>query len=250
MGQKFILYIFICIVLFSCKKENTNAPGTLPNSYSNQALGASAKDMLRDDQYNNITIQIEYMPGYPLDTATLSNVTSYLSSICNKPGGISITQTEIPSGGDTLNVTQVAIIESQYRTAYTSGNTLALYILVTDGYDTAANVLGFAYRCTSVCLFGKNIYDRSGGYDELTRIALESGVLEHELGHIMGLVNNTTPMVVPHQDTAHGYHCNNPNCLMYYEMETSDNVFGMLGANNIPKLDSNCMNDLAANGGK
>jgi hypothetical protein len=82
-------------------------------------------------------------------------------------------------------------------------------------------------------------------FGEVTRVALESSVLEHELGHIMGLVNLTTPMVVFHQDTAHGYHCNNPNCLMYYAMETND-ALGMIGANNIPVLDVNCKNDLMA----
>ena len=234
---------------FSCKKETTYAPGTLPNSYSNQSLGASAKDMLTDNTYTSITIQVQYMPGYSLDPTTISNVTAYLSGICNKPDGVTITQTQIAADGDSLNLTQVAILESQNRTSYTSGHNLALYVLVTDGYDTAGAVLGFAYRCTSICLFGGNIFAHSGGLGEVTRDALESSVLEHELGHILGLVNNTTPMVVPHQDVAHGYHCTNPNCLMYYAMETNDGL-GMIGANNIPLLDSNCMDDLHANGGK
>lgn len=237
------------IFLFSCKKETTTNPTALPNSYSDQSLGASNKDMLTADQYTSIVIQVQYMPGYELDAAALTNITTYLNGICNKPGGITITQSEIPANGDTLNVTSVAILEKKYRTAYTNGNTLDLYVIVTDGYDTATATLGFAYRCTSICLFGANIFEHSGGLGEVSRVSLESSVLEHELGHIMGLVNLTTPMVIPHQDVAHGYHCNNTKCLMYYAMETSD-AFGMLGSNDIPVLDSNCMNDLHAIGGK
>ena len=146
-------------------------------------------------------------------------------------------------------MTTIAILESKNRTAYNAGNSVALYVLVTDGYDTAVNTLGFAYRCTSICLFGANIFSHSGKLGQVSRDALETGVLEHELGHILGLVNIATPMVVFHQDTTHGNHCDNPKCLMYYAMETKD-IFGIIGANHIPLLDSNCRNDLRANGGK
>jgi predicted Zn-dependent protease len=247
--KKLLPILFLSMIVFSCKKESTPAPGTLSNSYSNQALGAAAKDMLSGGTYTNISIQVQYMPGYALEDATISNITAYLNGICNKPGGVTVSQTQIGANGDTLDVNKVAVIESQNRTTYNTGNTLALYILVTDGYDTAAATLGFAYRATSICLFGGNIFAHSGGFGEVSREALESGVLEHELGHIMGLVNLTTPMVTQHQDAAHGYHCNNSKCLMYYAMETND-VFGMIGANNIPVLDSNCLKDLQANGGK
>ena len=72
---------------------------------------------------------------------------------------------------------------------------------------------------------------------------MESTVLEHEFGHLMGLVNLGTPEKITHQDVAHGNHCTDPNCLMYWEKE-----FSMAGF--VPKLDSNCLNDLRGNGGK
>jgi hypothetical protein len=245
--KKLLPVLCLMLFLFSCKKESTN-PESLPNAYSDQSVGASANDMLSADKYTTLNIQIQYMPGYELDATTIANVTTYLTSLCNKPGGINITQSEIAANGDTLNVSEVAVIESQNRTSYTSGTTLAVHVLVTDGYDTSLTTLGFAYRNTSICLFGEDIFNNSGGAGEVTRIGLESTVLEHEFGHIMGLVNLGTPMVVFHQDTAHGNHCNNPNCLMYYAVEIHAGL-GML-ASNIPVLDSNCRNDLHANGGK
>ena len=246
--KKLVPLLLAILSLYSCTKE-VAAPDALPNDYSNQALGASAKDLLTGTNYTSVTIQVQYMPGYQLDPTALSNVTAYLTGICNKPGGVTISQSQIAGSGDTLQLEKVAILEKQNRTAYTSGHNLALYILVTDGYDTAAATLGFAYRCTSIALFGKNIFDHSGGFGEVTRVALESSVLEHELGHILGLVNLATPMVTDHQDTQHSNHCNNTSCLMYYAMETND-AFNMILANDIPTLDSNCMNDLHANGGK
>ncbi len=249
--KKILFVLCAAVLLYSCTKPATNTdPTYLPNSYSDQQLGASANDMLSAKTYTSISIQVQYMPGYELDPTTISNVTAYLNTLCNKPGGITISQSQIAGdGGDTLNQTQVEILEKQYRTAYTNGNTLSLYVIVTDGFDTSLNVLGFAYRNTSICLFGKDIFTNSNGAGQVNRVTLESGVLEHELGHIMGLVNLGTPMVVPHQDTAHGNHCNNKDCLMYYSIETHG-AFGMMVSNNIPVLDSNCRNDLHANGGK
>jgi predicted Zn-dependent protease len=246
--KKTLLLLFITLSLFSCRKENTD-PAYLPNSYSDQSLGASANDLLSAAKYTTLTVQVQYMPGYQLDTNAINNVTAYLNTLCNKPSGITITQSQIAANGDTLNPERVAILERQNRTAYTNGSTIALYIIVTDGYDTSGTVLGFAYRNTSICLFGKSIVNNSGGLFEPSRVSLESSVLEHELGHIMGLVNLGTPMVTSHQDVAHGNHCSNPACLMYYSIDVYDGS-NLLHPNNIPILDSNCRADLHANGGK
>ena len=244
--KKIVLFIFITLFFFSCRKVS-NDPAYLPDSYSNQSVGASARDLLNAAKYTTVNIQIQYMPGYQLDTVTISNVAAYLNDLCNKPGGFNITQSQVAGSGDTLNPEKVGILEKQNRTAYTSGSTIALYVLVTDGYDTSGTILGFTFRNTSICLFGKNIFDRSGGFSEPSRISLESSVLEHELGHIMGLVNLRTPMVADHQDLAHGNHCSNPQCLMYYSIDLHTSI---LHPNIIPPLDSNCRNDLHANGGK
>ena len=243
-----LLFIACVLFLFSCKKESNTNPETLPNSYSDQALGKSANDLLSGAKYTTLNIQVQYMPGYELETATITNLTNYLNGICNKPGGINITQTQIAANDNTFTVDSAAITERINRTAYTSGSTIAVYILVTDGYDTSQATLGFAYRNTSICLFGKDIFTNSGGLLQVSRVALETSVLEHEFGHILGLVNLGSPMQVFHQDTVHGNHCNNAHCLMYYAIDTHDALPGM--SNTVPVLDSNCLNDLRANGGK
>jgi hypothetical protein len=244
--KKLLLLFSLTIFFFSCKKQ-ANDPYTLPDAYANQGLGTAAHDLLSADKYTSLSIQIQYMPGYQLDTAAITKVTNYLTAICNKPGGINITQTQIAGSGDTLNPAKVEAIEKTNRTAYNSGSTLALYFLVSDGYDTSVSTLGFAYRSTSICLFGKDIFDHSGGYGQMSRVNLETSVLEHELGHILGLVNLGSPMQAAHQDVAHGNHCSNTKCLMYYAIELH---VGLGLSSTVPPLDSNCRNDLNANGGK
>lgn len=246
--RKLLTFSLVVIVLFSCKKQQIVNPEALPNAYSNQALGKSAFDMLSSTTYTSLTVQIQYMTGYSLADATIANLTVFLDSICNKPDGITINQTEIAAHGHVFTVDSAAIVEKNNRTAYTNGHTLVLYILVTDDFDTSLTTLGFAYRNTSICLFGKDIFTNSGGPGQVTRVALETSVLEHEICHIMGLVNLGTPMVVPHEDPSHVNHCVNPRCLMYYAINTNRAFLGMAGA--IPLIDSNCRRDLRANGGK
>ena len=96
---------------------------------------------------------------------------------------------------------------------------------------------------------GSTILQNSGGIGQVSRTKLYSTVLEHEFGHLMGLVDLGSPMITNHKDGAHGNHCNNQNCLMYYASETTD-LLGFLLTGNIPALDANCANDLHANGGR
>jgi hypothetical protein len=72
--------------------------------------------------------------------------------------------------------------------------------------------------------------------------------MEHEYGHLLGLVNLGSPMQVDHKDPASN-HCNNSSCLMYYETQVGQ-MGGILVSGPVPSLDANCRNDLKANGGK
>lgn len=247
--MKQILLIALTIILFSlgCSKSDNKTGG----SYSHdRATGASANDLLSSAHYTSLKIEIQYMPGFQPDAAAIDHLTSFLSSRLNKPEGIEIIQKQIPAAaGTVLSAQDVRNIEKQNRTIYTSGNQLGAYFLFTNGKYTDNNVLGIAYQNTSMCLFGKTIYDNSDGVGQASRIKLEATVLEHEFGHILGLVNTGSSMQTAHQDAAHGAHCNNENCLMYYAAETTD-ILGFLVTGNIPSLDASCINDLKANGGK
>jgi hypothetical protein len=98
-------------------------------------------------------------------------------------------------------------------------------------------------------LLGGTIANNSGGFSQPSRETVETTVLQHEFGHILGLVGNGTPTVQDHQDEANGAHCDVDTCLMYFAVRTSDFVNNLMGGN-VPELDSQCIQDLQANGGK
>ncbi len=244
-----ILLLFSLLTLYSCKKDSDfkNAPDNADELH-NKNVGASARDLLSLEKYKSLVVEMQFMPGFTPDAAAANELRLFLEARLNKPGGIIIEMREIAaSGSTTLSAADLKTIENNNRTAFTSGDRIALYVLYTNGAYTNANTLGVAYRNTSAAIFGKTARDNSGGIGQASRTKLETTVLTHEIGHLLGLVDIGTPMVTNH--IANGNHCNNSNCLMYYTAETTD-ILGFLITGSIPQLDANCVNDLKANGGK
>ncbi len=254
MRLKFVLvpvtWVLISFFFSGCSKTDYRTGLAAINAANDKITGSSARDLLTSVSFNQLNIEIQYMTGFAPDVASLNNLAAFLNSLINKPGGIVISQKEIPAGNKaSYTINDIAGLEQKNRTSFTSGSQVSVYVLITDGVYTDPSVLGVAYRNTSLCLFGKTIFDNSSSIGQLSRTQLESAVAEHEFGHLLGLVDLGTPMLTNHKDDAHGRHCNVKNCLMYYATETSD-IFGLLVSGNIPALDAQCLADLHANGGK
>ncbi len=250
--KKIAIAIFVCLCFIHCSKTSSTLSGlaSLPSDDNNKPVGSSAHDLLASSSHGKLVVEIQYMPGMQLQAQTVANLSSFLGTYLNKPAGIDITQQQVPSAGKaTMNLSDIALSESQNRTGFNSGSQMVVYVLVTDAAYETANVLGIAYRNTSIGLLGKTIQSNSGGIGQASRVKLETTVLEHEFGHLLGLVDNGSAMQVNHKDAANGAHCNNSNCLMYYQVESTD-FLGFLVTGNIPVLDANCVNDLKANGSK
>ena len=249
----FIFFGLLMIVInTSCTKTENGITTQLPsiNSDNNKVVGASAKDLLAATIYTSVKIEIQYMPGYAPDATAINNLTSFFKNLINKPSGIIVLQTPIAASGKaTLSVNDIATIEKNNRTVFSSASQLGVYFLYTDGAYSEGNVLGLAYRNTSMCIIGKTIHDNSGAVGQVSRTKLETTVLQHEMGHILGLVDLGSTMQTNHKDAAHGNHCSNTDCIMYYASETTD-ALGFLLTGAIPSLDVNCSADLRANGGR
>lgn len=224
------------------------------NNYDNRSVGLSANDLLSASRYKVINLDICYVKKHQLPQSVVDDAVNFLGRYCNKPGGVFVHEKEIPMQGGKLYVNDLITIEKIYRTKFEKAgknniDTLGLFILVTEGDYYIENILGVAYKNTSVALFDGIISANSGGLTQPSRETLLATVLRHELGHMLGLVNTGTEMQTDHQDETHGKHCDNEQCLMYYKVQTTD-VLSILAGNIIPDLDANCQADLKANGGK
>jgi len=250
MKMKAFIAALLLFSITACKKDVTFTNNPNADDLHNKPVGFSANQLLGAATYKSLKIEVQYMTGYAPDAAALNHLQATLSAYLNKPSGITIVTKEISASSSTiLSIDQVRTIEEQNRTVFTTGDQLGVYFLYTNGNYTDNGVLGVAYRNTSMVLFGKKIHDNSGAIGQASRTKLEATVLEHEFGHILGLVDLGSTMQTNHKDSTHGNHCNNSNCLMYYAAETTD-ILGFLITGNIPSFDANCVADLHANGGK
>lgn len=260
MRLKPILLLTVMFILFlSCDENSVTDPDTNPDdnnenpafSYDHKnAPGSSATDFLRDDDFGNLIVEIDYMEGYEPTEEAINNLQTFLEQRLKKSTVTILSPSSVAARGQSNYTTsEVRDLEEANRNEYSEENTLAAYILILDGEYEQSNVLGIAYYNTSTALFGESIQNASSGVGSNPRDIIEATVLRHEFGHLFGLVDNGTEMQQDHKDGEHGDHCNNENCLMYYSVRTTD-FFSVLLGGEIPELDDQCLSDLEAAGGK
>lgn len=216
-------------------------------------VGKLANQLLAGDRFTRMEIEMVYMSGFRPTNFMLAEMTTFLQDFVNKPDGIIFRQKEI-TAVDQANytVTDIRELEKTHRERYNERGIFTVFLLVVDGYfsqdDEDSFALGAAYNSSSIVLFGPRIVENSGGFRRPSLPVLETTVTLHELGHLMGLVNNGTDMVHEHEDEEYESHCDNERCLMYWAVETNRGL-NLMGST-MPELDENCRNDIRANGGK
>lgn len=223
-------------------------------SYSHKrSVGASANDLLAGDKFTSLVVEVDFMTGFEPDAGALDLLGDFLAARLNKSSVTIRAPTEIPAEGQqAYTLDEIRALENHHRDEFTEGSRLVAYMLIVDGEFEQANVLGVAHLNTSTAYFGAALDAVSGGLTQPTRRQAEASVFRHEFGHLLGLVaipGSGTDMQTDHQDEAHGHHCDDDTCLMYYAVESTD-LFASVFGGSIPELDANCLADLEANGGK
>ncbi len=242
-----LLVVAALLVAVSCDNQPTdsnNGPGDGEPFSHVRPPGSSALAFLQNDMFDELIVEIQYMPGYrPTDNA-LEELRGFLTEHSGKSDVIITEPEEVPSGGqDAYTANDIRQLEQEHRRYYTEGSVLASYNLFVDGRHTNENVLGIAYYNTSNAYFGETIHDVSSPALGPSRSNVEGTVLLHEYGHLFGLVDNGIDMQEPHQEN--GPHCSENSCIMYHAMNTT-NFFENLFDGSIPGLDAYCLSDLQA----
>lgn len=111
-----------------------------------------------------------------------------------------------------------------------------------------SSAIGFHISKTNVIAIFKDVIKSTANSTQpLVPKYVEQATLVHEMGHALGLVNNGVPMYTPHQDTTHGAHCSNPDCVMYYSNEGTTSMMSFaaqaLTKLSIVMFDQQCLND-------
>lgn len=260
---KLILVLFATLI--SCSKDSENStsiiedengnPIEVDTSVNKKNVGDSANDLLSSSSFEKLVVEIMYVGELAPTTTTLDNFKGFLEARLNKPQGIDIVLRQIDNEGqDIYSIQDIRNIEDTNRSKFNEQGSIAVSGIFIDGeYDQNTDngsVLGVAYRNTSFVIFEQTIREFSNQPLAPSLTTLESVVVNHEVGHLFGLINAGTTMQTDHQDIEHGRHCTDENCLMFWTAETGEGLLNMLTGGSIPSLDTLCISDLRANGGK
>lgn len=258
---KFTSLIFIFSCLFACKSNDDEGTNINDATAENRkALGVSAADLLSDDTYTSMTVELVYTAAFAPRQSTIDDFRTLLTERVNKPGGINFIETVIePPAGAPFSTAEIREIENEVRTQYTSGDTIAVYVFFASGNnvnDTNTTVtLGTAYQNTSIVVYEKTLREITVNEPELLPI-LEATTLLHEFGHIFGLVNIQNDDIHPgniHEDPDRAKHCIVGDCLMFFEATNvgkSQVIETLKSRAQTPEFDPLCLEDLRAKGGR
>lgn len=240
-SYRFLFAASLLIMLFgACKKDN----------FESGPFELEASDFLSAKKYKGLVLEIAFVNGHQPTNEAVNHLIAMMTARLNKPDGITVVYTTIASPRkSSYSLEDIRDVEKDQRTKFTKKDKLAAFVFFADAPYVDANVLGIAYSATSAAIFETRIEEYSGGVTQPPQHALEATVLEHEFGHLFGLVDNGSSMVTAHMDVAHPNHCDNQNCLMYYGAETID-IAAVITGGNIPQFDEHCLADLRAAGGK
>ena len=253
MKIRYVLSLTITLLLLLTSCDSGSLTDTDGNEFSfNHEInpGQSATEFLTDEEFERLIVQVQYMQGFEPTQNAINNLESFLTERLNKSSITIMEPEEIPAAGQSsYTANEVRDLEREYRSQFSSENQIAAYFIILDGEFSESNVLGIAHFNTSMALFGPKFDEVSSGIGTPSKETVETIVMRHEFGHIMGLVNNGVEMQTNHQDTENGRHCDDDQCLMYYAFRNAD-LFGNIFGGSIPELDENCITDLQAAGGK
>ena len=233
--------------------------------YDHGQNGEWGPEFLSASKYTRLIVEIDYEPGAQPESATLSRLETTLNRYLDKPGGIDIRQSgDIDGNGPGTKYKFGTIrdsLEDDARDHYKGGDEAVLYVMFLNGGSEAdssdGSVLGAAYSGSSVVMFKENIRKAKDNCFSVAGLGcpsvatIEDAVMTHELGHVLGLVNNGIPMQTPHEDKDHEGHSDSSRSVMFWKVDTGNIIDFIQNGNKIPnEFDDNDRADMKAAGGK
>jgi len=286
------LALALCALLLACSKNISDEESQvkeIDKTPNLQTTGDSANDILSNTNFDKLLVEIAYVSGFRPTSATMTQFADFLRQHTFKEDiEMRFLELDSPDEED-LELQEIADLEKENRTAYNDGKTLAIYIYFADapseGDDMSEGLVtvGAVYRNTSMVIYSNTIRRLASRSSIISITDIESATLNHEFGHLFGLVNLGTEMVNPHEsqspnsdgELVDDNHCNVLGCLMRAELQfgrptgkrsndqvgiqatcqlSGTTVLKLLqsksGKSSMADLESECVLDLQSNGGR
>ncbi len=185
-------------------------------------------DYLLPDPYPRLVIEVDAVAGLELPDGVVDPLVLALEELVDKPQGVEVVMDQVLEATDAnWNFDALRANEAHFDLEVPS-DTVKLHVLLLDGsyHDSdGGELLGVQWGHRHVALFREGMLSacRSGrggrGLSSWACQSAELGVLAHEFGHALGLVDNGVPMVEDHEDPDHPKHTVDESCVMYWAYE-------------------------------
>lgn len=172
--------------------------------------------------YSKLVVEVDVVQGFELDPEVAAVLVEVLDGLVDKPGGIEVVVDETLAAGladGRWSQEQLSALADDTFNLDVDADTVRIHVLLLDGRAEDDDVLGISWANRHVALFKGALHlacSEGRGLSSGACRRAELGLLGHEIGHVLGLVNNGVEMVVDHEDREHPKHTNDPNCLMYW----------------------------------
>ena len=238
-----------------------HAGGSGGGSGASPSLSARLSRYYRSDPDRSLRFELDAVAGLAPYASSTEYVEELAERLLDKPDGISFETDETLSPmGEGYEWTFEALDE--FARSHAEDDTLGvvtIQVLLVDGRyvteDDEGTVLGLAWGERFIALFQEQLRSPcagglAGALQNGTCATAERNVWAHELGHVIGLVDNGVPLQSAHRDAAHGRHDVSDACIMYWAYEGPglfDTLFARFNAGQSVDIDfcENCWADVA-----
>tara|TARA_B100000029_G_C17418877_1_gene903538 strand:+ start:187 stop:975 length:789 start_codon:yes stop_codon:yes gene_type:complete len=211
------------LLLFACATDTPEHETHTPSS-----------SLVQKAPFTKLIIHAAFAPGMEPPETMIEVVEDSIQALIQKPEGVSVERFEEldpaqPKEEWALEELDQLVDQVSASTPQDT-STQHVYVLFLDGTLTepsraGGTRLGFAWGSDRIVIFRQAILDLcqsltfSTEEEQKRKKACQIAGTEvwiHELGHLLGLVDNGLPMQVDHKDPDHGHHDMDPACVMYW----------------------------------
>lgn len=196
----------------SSRGPRTTTAATAPTTTASAAalVGPTAHRLLR--------VEVDHVEGHAPDPAALELLWLRLAERTDHADGVEVVVDDVlpPTGRERHTVDDVRALAAACLDGWPTDDVGVIHVLYLDGEADFAfdySLAGAALGHTTIVLFHAAIARAAGG-QAAWAAEIERSTLVHEAGHVLGLVGDGAPEVLPHQDAAQPGHCDQPGCVM------------------------------------
>ena len=261
--------LVLLVVALSCGDDAADSAADLGVNPDKAGTGTSRiHGYIRGDSFPRLIIELDAVKGQEPPTAVEPKLVAGFEGVLDKPGGIEVVHDGALDSKGADHAWTFDELDAMAKATFdldVPDDTIKMHVLFVDGHyeeDSAdGKVLGLAWANTHLVMFQQTITEgcqsvslpKLGGVvSEKLCESTELGVWTHEMGHLIGLVDNGLPMTAPHRDpdAEHGAHDESKACIMYWAYEGQAIVDTLrdrlLGGDETPLgFDAACLADIA-----